>query len=157
MDTKEHYLYPAAIYASSTPTKVTTVLGTCIAVCLWDSKLKIGGINHFMLPFWNGEGLASPKYGNIAIKKLIEKLTSLGSEKENLVAKIFGGKEGEHNDTFKIGSRNATYAIDALNDQNISVVAKSVGGNYGRKILFDTSTGEVLMKYIKPSNPTPNQ
>ena len=70
----KHYLYPSALFAEKTPFMVDTVLGSCVAVCLFDNQLKIGGINHYMLPFWNGNGLASPKYGNIATEKLVEKM-----------------------------------------------------------------------------------
>lgn len=145
----EHFLYPSAIYASKAPTRVTTVLGTCVAVCLWDKKLGVGGINHYMLPLWNGEGLASPKYGNIAIEKLHEKMLEMGSSPSNIVAKIFGGKENVIEvDTFRIGPRNFEFAIEKLNDLRIPIVAKSIGGKHGRKILFNTQTGEVLMKLV---------
>ncbi|MBN1596957.1 MAG: hypothetical protein JW894_01580 [Bacteroidales bacterium] len=46
-----------------------------------------------MLPFWNGSGLATPKYGNIAIEKLLKKLVSMGSRKDQIIAKVFGGSE----------------------------------------------------------------
>ncbi len=146
-----HFLYPAALYASKAPTKVSTILGSCVAVCLYDPILKIGGINHFMLPYWNGQGLASPKYGNIAIEKLIEKMLSLGSLKSNLKAKVFGGGEViETNITqFHIGERNIKVAIEMLQEFNIPVVAKSLGGKLGRKIEFTTDSGEVRQKYIE--------
>src|SRR6056297_2647363 len=93
MELKTHFLYPSTLFASKTPYLVNTILGSCVAVCMYDPVLKIGGINHYMLPLWNGEGLASPKYGNIAIEKLLEKLKSFGSKKYNIKAKIFGGGE----------------------------------------------------------------
>ena len=103
-----YYLYPSAIFISRKPFYITTILGSCIAVCLWDKKLKFGGMNHFMLPFWNGQGLASPKYGNIAIEKLIEKMLIDGSNKKNLIAKVFGGGEilSNQSELFTIGKRN---------------------------------------------------
>jgi chemotaxis protein CheD len=88
-----HFLYPSALFASRERHKVSTILGSCVAVCLYDPIAQIGGINHFMLPFWNGQGLASPKYGNIAIERLVEKMISLGCKKNNLKAKVFGGGE----------------------------------------------------------------
>jgi chemotaxis protein CheD len=150
-----HYLYPSAIFADKKPYKVSTVLGTCVAVCLHDTKLNIGGINHYMLPLWNGEGLASPKYGNIAIEKLLEKMYQLGSEKKNLVAKVFGGKEAEDEKTsvFNIGKRNFELAIEKLKKEDIRIVSQSIGGLYGRKLLYSTNNGEVLMKFIKPIEP----
>ena len=90
-DVKTHFLYPSSLFASNEPHIVSTILGSCVAVCLFDATTKIGGINHYMLPFWNGQGLASPKYGNIAIERLLEKMIALGCKKSNIRAKVFGG------------------------------------------------------------------
>src|SRR5512133_3111807 len=90
---KEHYLYPATLFASREPHIINTILGSCVAVCMWDNVLGYGGINHYMLPLWNGKGLASPKYGNIAIRKLYEKMIDLGCSSMNLNAKVFGGAD----------------------------------------------------------------
>jgi chemotaxis protein CheD len=145
-----HFLYPSALFASKEPYLVTTILGSCVAVCFWDKINKIGGINHYMLPLWNGQGLASPKYGNIAINKLYEKMLQLGSKKQNIQAKIFGG--GEVIETkvlqYSIGQRNIEIADDLLKELSIQIVSSSVGGKKGRKILFDTFTGEVRLKFI---------
>jgi chemotaxis protein CheD len=146
---KEHYLYPSAIFVTDIPYKITTVLGTCVAICLWDERLKIGGINHYMLPLWNGEGLASPKYGNIATEKLLEKMLSMGCLKKDLIAKVFGGKNVQIElDSFKIGQKNIDYAYNILQELAIPIKGKSVGGVQGRKLMFHTGTGEVFMKYI---------
>ena len=144
------FLYPAAIYAEQEPTQVITILGSCVAVCLWDPILKMGGINHFMLPLWNGQGLASPRYGNIAVEKLIAKMISMGSLKSNLKAKIFGGGEVLHteNTSFNIGLRNIELAKNELYEQGIPIISSSVGGKYGRKIMFNSDSGEVRLKYV---------
>lgn len=126
---------------------VTTVLGSCVAVCLFDETLGIGGINHYMLPFWNGKELASPKYGNIAIESLVKKIERLGSKRENLVAKVFGGAN-QLDHKLGVGQRNIKIAEELLVDLKIKVVAKSLGGHKGRKLNFNTSTGEVFMKFI---------
>lgn len=126
---------------------VTTVLGSCVAVCLFDETTGIGGINHYMLPFWNGKELASPKYGNIAIESLIKKIEHLGCKRENLVAKVFGGAN-QLDHKLGVGQRNIKIAEELLVDLKIKVVAKSLGGHKGRKLNFNTSTGEVFMKYI---------
>jgi len=151
IQTKSHFLYPAALFANADPHLVDTILGSCVAVCLYDPVKKIGGINHYMLPFWNGTGLASPKYGNIAIQKLIEKMISLGSSQKNLEAKIFGGGEIIETQTnmFRIGERNIEIAINTLKENNIRITGQSVAGKLGRKIRFNTHTGIVLMKLIQ--------
>ena len=131
---------------------VKTILGSCVAICLWDKRLKIGGINHYMLPSWNGNDLASPKYGNIALDKLIERLQSMGSRVEDLQAKIFGGGElldsGKGN-SIVIGERNIRVAMLMLEERKIPIVASSIGGKRGRKILFFTDTGEVRHKFLE--------
>jgi chemotaxis protein CheD len=148
----QYFLYPSSLFVSKEPYVVKTILGSCVAVCIWDKRLKIGGINHYMLPTWNGNDLASPKYGNIAITKLVEKLLAMGSRKQDLVAKVFGGGdmlEGSTDSGYMIGERNIRTARIVMEEQGIPVVASSTGGKRGRKILFFTDTGEVRHKFLE--------
>jgi chemotaxis protein CheD len=150
MERPKHFLYPGALFLSPEPYIITTILGSCVSLCIYDPVLKIGGINHYMLPLWNGQGLASPRYGNIAIKKLIENIESLGSSRSNLKAKVFGGAEiiSSNISQFMIGERNIQIAREMLHEEKIQVVASSLGGKVGRKIIFDSYTGEVRQKYV---------
>jgi chemotaxis protein CheD len=154
----KHFLLPGTIKVSSKEMNISTLLGSCVAICLWDTKLHQGGINHYMLPLWNGQGLASPKYGNIAIEKLIKNLINIGSEKKDLVAKVFGGAAviNSSDCVFNIGERNIEIQESILHDNGIKVVAKSVGGQVGRKLIFNTETGTVRMKYIKKTKNEPS-
>jgi chemotaxis protein CheD len=147
---KQHFLMAGCIFVPEDAYVVTTVLGSCVSVCLWDSLKKIGGMNHYMLPLWNGEGLASPKYGNIAIPKMVEKMMELGSARKNLRAKIFGGGEAfkAANALLHIGERNILLARDMLETESIPLICADVGGKNGRKIIFDTCTGDVFVKKI---------
>lgn len=151
MDLQTHFLYPSTLFASKEPFLVNTILGSCVAVCLYDPLKKMGGINHYMLPLWNGQGLASPKYGNIAIEKLLEKLIFMGANQSDIIAKVFGG--GEVIETqisqFHIGERNIQIAFEMLQQYKIRVNGQSVGGKLGRKIQFHTETGAVLQKMIE--------
>jgi chemotaxis protein CheD len=101
-----------------------------------------------MLPLWNGIGLESPKYGNIAIEKLISKVILNGSKRKNLVAKIFGGGEIMQNRSYPVGKRNIEIAEEMLKEEGIPVLSSSVGGKLGRKIIFNTKTGEVKLYFI---------
>jgi chemotaxis protein CheD len=147
---KSYYLKPAELYIDREPSKVITLLGTCIAVCLWDPALKVGGINHFMLPIGKEDADAVLKYGNFAIDILIKKMIELGSQKHSMKAKVFGGADNtlgfSHNS--KIGQRNAETALEHLQNEKISILAQNTGGNRGRKIIFYTSTGDVYMKFL---------
>ena len=146
-----YFLYPSAILVSKEPHNINTILGSCIAVCIWDPILKHGGMCHYMLPLWNGEGLASPKYGNIAIEKLVEKIVFIGSSKLNIVAKVFGGGEviDTENQYFRIGERNIKLAWEILEEEKIPIISSSVGGKFGRKIIMNTLTGEIKQRYVK--------
>ncbi|MGE3550751.1 MAG: chemotaxis protein CheD [Geobacter sp.] len=143
----KHFLFPGTLYAAQQEYQITTVLGSCVAVCLWDKISGGGGMNHFMLPFWNGEGLATPKYGSIAMERLLERVLGFGCRREHLVAKVFGGANINNtaNEAFLIGDRNATLALQVLQDWNIPVTASDVGGRTGRKIIMNTQTGVVLV------------
>lgn len=153
MEYLQHFLYPSSFFASREPYVVKTVLGSCVAVCLWDKRLHFGGINHYMLPTWSGNDLASPKYGNIAIDKLIEKMRCMGSRMEDLEAKVFGGGEllavGDDKSSTQIGERNIQIACLMLDSYKIPIKAKSLGGKRGRKILYFTDTGEVRHKFLE--------
>jgi chemotaxis protein CheD len=147
---KEHYLFPGNVFAHREPHLVTTVLGSCVSVCLWDPVRKMGGINHYMLPLWNGEGLASPRYGNIAITRLIERMLELGSKKKVLKAKVFGGGEvlKGAKGIMNVGERNIILAKDILKAEGIPIISSDVGGATGRKLIVNTATGSVLMKRL---------
>jgi chemotaxis protein CheD len=147
------FLLPGQIIVSKKPILITTVLGSCIAVCLWDERLKFGGMNHFMVPSWTGEKKPTPKYGDLAINKLVEKMLGMGSQKRDLRAKVFGGAENL-NETityFETGVKNTLLAKSLLDFHNISVIAENTGGSKGRNIKFYTECGRVLMKIIPKS------
>lgn len=147
---KEHFLMTGSIFVHEEAHLVTTVLGSCVSVCLWDPVRKVAGMNHYMLPLWNGEGVASPKYGSIAIPIMIEKMLVLGAEKKNMRAKIFGGGEvlKVSNAALNVGERNVLLAYDLLEREKIPVVSADVRGKLGRKIVYKTDTGNVYLKRL---------
>lgn len=126
---------------------VTTVLGSCVAVCIWNERARVGGINHYLLPLWNGEGLATPKYGNIAIGRLVDKVQTM-SGAGPLIAKVFGGASmwSQVSGALAVGERNIELAFRILEELKIKVVSQDVGGEMGRKVIFDTESGSVLLR-----------
>ena len=84
-------LMPGELYCDRTPQCLTTVLGSCVALCLWDSHLRFGGMNHFMLPNRPSNAPLSFKFGDVAVPELIEAMLVLGSNPRHLQAKLFGG------------------------------------------------------------------
>jgi chemotaxis protein CheD len=148
----EHFLFPNTIYVSKNPARVQTILGSCVAVCLFDVRLGYAAINHYMLPWWNGEGIPSPKYGDIAVTRLIQSMNHLGCRKEDLVAKIFGG--ADQHTIGNIGEKNVATAEKILEREAITIIARSTGGMLGRKIVFYTEANKVMLKYLTPNPPT---
>ncbi|MBF0380462.1 MAG: chemotaxis protein CheD [Magnetococcales bacterium] len=145
---KQHFLMPGALFVKDDDYAITTVLGSCIAICIWDKSLLKGGMNHYKLPLWNGDGLPTPKYGNIAINVLVEKMLAMGCKRKNLTAKVFGGGAVLKGNAgvMNVGERNIEVAWDILKVEKIPVVASSVGGEESRKIIFSTRDGSVMMK-----------
>ena len=145
------FLHPGHMLVSASPIRLTTIVGSCISVCLWDSVGRIGGVNHFLLPFGGGTGAGTLRFGNVAVTKLIDALTDLGAARADLVAKVFGGacvidaflERGEH-----LGLRNAQAAVDALAREGVPIVASDTGGRRGRKIIFDTQSGAAWVREI---------
>jgi len=120
-------------------------------VCLHDKVLGQGAINHYLLPHWNGYDLATMKYGNLSIIRILEELLKLGSRFEDIAAKLFGGAEilTGMPTNFQIGRRNARIATEILKEFKIPILVSEMGGNRGRKIIFNTLTGEVEFDYIR--------
>jgi len=146
---QKHFLLEGLIFVSKTEYEVTTILGSCVSVCLWDPFSHVGGMNHYLLALWNGDGLATPRYGNIAIPKLIKKMMISGSAKKNLRAKVFGGAHVlsfSDNGMKGAGWSNIMLAEEVLKEEGIPIVASDLGGKYGRKIRFNTKTGVVMLK-----------
>lgn len=140
------YLHPGQIYAARHAALVSTVLGSCIAVCLWEPVARVGGVNHFLLP--KGKG---PRYGNEAMQQLLDEMTARGAHAERLVAKVFGGASvlAAFNGAGKtIGVQNVEAAKHFLGARSIPVRAEQNGGRRGRKLLFHTGTGHAYVKEI---------
>jgi len=149
------YLRQGMIIADRQSRLVSTVLGSCVSVCLFDRQAGIGGINHYLLPFWNGDGIPTPKFGNIAIELLQQKLLELGATPKKLEAKIFGGAAllSDGTGPFSVGSRNIDIARYLLGQLRIPIVAEDVGGRSGRKIIFHTATGDIDICRHRPPVP----
>ena len=121
---------------------LTTVLGSCIAVCMCDPVRRIGGMNHFLLPKRDGSEGANVRYGAYAMELLINGLLRKGADRSQLQAKMFGGASMMGN-LRDIGASNAAFARGFLKDEGIPCTAESVGGNSARRIRFWPTTGRV--------------
>ena len=138
------YLQPGQLYASPQPSAVTTVLGSCVAICLWDSVAAVGGMNHYLLPFFAGSGKGTPRFGNVAVAQLLDRLLAAGAHRGRLQAKVFGGAcvlEAFQARQGHLGEKNAAVAFKLLEELGVPVVSRDVGGRSGRKLIFHSDTG----------------
>lgn len=142
-DLERYYLYPGYIYASVEHTLISTVLGSCVSICLWNQKKKFGGMIHYIYPK-NHKNEGNGKFGNIACPHLIKLMLDLGSEKSDLIAHVIGGAK---NPILKsnIGQKNIEMAEKILNKHGLKISIWDVGGETGRKLVFNTATGELLI------------
>lgn len=143
------YLHPGQLYASAQPATITTILGSCVGVVLWDPDTHVGGMNHFVLPL--GSQLdPSPRFGNFAMPQLLTRVTNLGANRRRLEAKVFGGAcvMQAFRTTQHLGMRNIETALAFLKVERIPVVGQDTGGNRGRKLILSLETGQTLMRLI---------
>jgi chemotaxis protein CheD len=129
---------------------LTTVLGSCVAVCLSDTKRGIGGMNHFLLPDrgTGGAGSDNVRYGAYAMELLINGMLKQGADRSNLQAKIFGGANMMGN-LRDIGGSNAAFARQFLKDEGIPCIAESLGGNQARRIRYWPVTGQARQLLVQ--------
>jgi len=147
----KYYLHPGQLFASRESHAVTTILGSCVAVCLWDPGAKIGGINHYLLPNFSGDGVASARFGDISIRELLAKLLAIGCDRRRLQAKLFGGAcvlEAFRERKNHLGSQNVLTARELLAAEAIPVIGEDVGGHRGRKLIFTTGDGSAWVKEL---------
>ena len=120
---------------------VTTLLGSCVAACLRDKELGLGGLNHFLLP-GTARGQQSMRYGVHAMEVLINDILKRGGRKSRLQAKVFGGGNViavSAGDT--VGERNARFVREFLKSEGIRIEAEDLGGDHARRVYFFPETG----------------
>ena len=145
------YLLPGQLHVSAEPCRITTILGSCVAICLFDRSRLAGGMNHFLLPMSRSGEEGSLRFADHATVALLEKLMAIGCRLNRMTAKIFGGSalfqsKGTYSDS--LGAKNVSAALQLLENAGIPVVARETGGDFGRKVMFDTDAGVVWTKRI---------
>jgi len=144
------YLHPGQMALGSDDHSITTILGSCVAVCLYDTVQRIGGLNHFLLPH-APTGQNSTRYGDVAMRRLLDEMMMRGSQFRHLQATVIGGacvlpaNQGRAAD---LGRANARVALGILGAAGIPVVMEDLGGQRGRRVLFHTGSGDVLVRQL---------
>lgn len=136
-------------YSSDPNTVLTTVLGSCVACCLYDDVAQIGGMNHFLLASGGENDTSQLKYGLNAMEVLINQILKGGGQRKDLKAKLFGG--AAITDAFaKIGKSNGAFALEFLENEKIPCVSHSLGGSSARRIRFFPTSGLAQQKVVQP-------
>lgn len=138
------FLRTLGLEVSEIPRLLSTVVGSCVAVCLHDPGAGIGGMNHYLLPERPSGGRDEPlRYGREAIPLLLERLLDLGASRGRMVAKLVGGARMLEMgpDLEGIPRANIRVARAVLQEEEIPVVAEHVGGSEGRRVWFATDSG----------------
>ncbi|GLQ32338.1 chemoreceptor glutamine deamidase CheD [Litoribrevibacter albus] len=156
-------ILPGEFYVSGAGEVISTVLGSCVSACVRDPVLRIGGMNHFMLPVhgghssveWEGAPISSEtRYGNWAMEYLINELLKAGAARDRLEIKVFGGGQVLANMT-DVGAKNIHFIETYLASEGMKIMARDLGGVQPRKVMYFTDTGKVLVKRItRVSNDT---
>jgi chemotaxis protein CheD len=130
---------------------VKTLLGSCIAVCLHDAVRGVGGMNHFMLPWGNGDGDDAGRFGVHAMDLLIGAIMKAGGDRRRLVAKVFGGANvlDVQGPVVDVPRQNVEFIRAFLNEEEIPVVSADVGGRYARHVHFHTHDGRAFVKRVR--------
>ncbi|MDG1751686.1 MAG: chemoreceptor glutamine deamidase CheD [Thalassotalea sp.] len=151
-------ILPGEFYMTKHDVAIATTLGSCISACIWDTKVGIGGMNHFMLPLtdkevhevdWGKRGMASDatRYGNFAMEHLVNLILKNGGRRVNLRAKVFGGGK-VLKQMSDVGQRNIDFALRYLEDENIQLVGSDIGSIFPRKVIFEPMTGKAFVKKL---------
>jgi len=143
------YLHPGDLAVAVQPTAITTILGSCVGVCLFDARAGVGGMNHYLLPDSLGSR-PSPRFGDVAMPQLLMGVLRAGARRERLRARVYGGAcvldaflGGDH-----LGERNVQCALQFLAAEGIPVLARDTGGRRGRRLVFHTDDGATLLREI---------
>ncbi|TMP25271.1 chemotaxis protein CheD [Pseudoalteromonas rubra] len=144
---------PGEFYVSKSDELISTVLGSCIAACIYDEKQGVGGMNHFMLPGVKGTSSIHAddlncRYGNWAMEYLINEVIKNGARRENLKIKLFGGGKIISSMT-DIGIGNIRFAEAYVEEEQLALVSHDVGGPWPRKVVFHPQTGKAQVKKLR--------
>lgn len=145
------YVPPGRLAAVRDGKPMTTIVSSGAVVCVWDSGSGVGGMAHFLLPEV-GNAPPAPRFGDVALRSLVDELVRLGASPKRLRARVFGGSappiatSGAH-----LGDRNVEAAHGFLKAQLVPVLDNQVGGTSARKIVFAPASGQATVTRVGAS------
>ncbi|MFN3470275.1 MAG: chemotaxis protein CheD [Novosphingobium sp.] len=151
-----------ALASASPSVEYSTVLGSCVATCLYDPQSRVGGMNHFLLsePPANVPGTQIDEhYGVYLMELLVNQMLAHGARKASLKAHLYGGANVNRN-MMRIGTMNAEFARAFLQREGIALVREDMGGTSARRVDFRPASGQVRLRTVEdrfapPVQPTP--
>jgi chemotaxis protein methyltransferase CheR len=143
------------VVASATSLEISTVLGSCVAACLFDPEARIGGMNHFMLPSHTDDPSISARYGVHAMEILINEIMKLGGDRRRLQAKVFGGSRVLQlkDQRFNVARSNSEFVRKFLAIEKIPILAERLDDEVPLRVHFLTDSGRAFVKAISRSVP----
>jgi chemotaxis protein CheD len=141
----DYFLAPGYVYMSKDSSLISTVVGSCVAVALWDCKKELGAMANFLYPLVKDKSQAVVLYGNVAISCMISLFIGEGSQPEHLTAQVFGGAVNPLGGCEEIGLENVRVAQKLLESKRIPIISEDVGGTMGRKIVYNTLYNEAIV------------
>jgi chemotaxis protein CheD len=139
------YLHPGHLFFTTEPTLVTTILGPCVSICLFDEESGAAGVNHYLVPAKLGAD--SPRFAEVANDMLLRKFVDMDIPVGMLKAKVFGGSVMRSVKS-DLAERNIKAAFDFLRKAGIRVAGSDVGGERGRKLHFRTTDGAAWVRFL---------
>lgn len=124
-----------------------TILGSCVAACMRDPVLGLGGMNHFLLPGSDPRASGNVKYGAHSMEQLVNALLRRGAMRHRIEVQLFGGANVVRGLT-RIGDANAIFARQYVRDEGFRLVAEDLGGKRGRRLRFDPASGRATVDYL---------
>jgi chemotaxis protein CheD len=143
------WLPPGLLHTAAAPCVITTLLGSCVAVSLWCSDLRVGGMNHYLLPRAPADAEGSMRYGDTSLLLMHTRLRHLGAGR--LVARVFGGASIAQLGVERLGAQNVDIARVWLLERGIPIVAEDVLGARARRVQLDLDTGETRVSRVGSS------
>ncbi len=141
----QYHLEPGYILVPDNSVSISAVIGSGVSICMFDRKKRIGGMNHFIFPYIATKGKTTALYGNIATIALLKMMLARESSIKSLEAQIYGGAYHPETVSENIGRENIEIARKILLKNQISITSQDVGGEKGRKVIFNTNTNEVAI------------
>jgi len=146
-------IHAGGLHVGLKPTRVRTVLGSCVSACLYDPGRRIGGVNHFMLPDGSGDAWLPARFGVHAMELLINTLMRSGASRNRLVAKVFGAASVLRTGGVlgSVSERNRDFILKFMEDEHIPIVAQKLGGSSALLLHFETDSGRALVRKVESS------